>query len=569
MLDCQLFDLNAGAHHLINVLFHIANTLLLFGVLKRMTGALWASAFVATIFALHPLHVESVAWVAERKDVLSTLFWMLTIWAYIGYYKHPKVTRYLLTLVLFILGLMAKPMLVTLPFVLLLLDYWPLERIAFDKRSGNARRSILHLLVEKVPFFGLSIVASVVTFLVQRSGGAIHTMEAFDLKRRAGNAIVCYVAYIIKMLWPSRLAVLYPHPGQNLSVAEVVACGLLLLVISFCLIYLGRRQKYLTVGWLWYVGTLVPVIGLVQVGVQARADRYTYIPLTGLFIIVAWGARQLLVKWSYRRIIPAALATVAVSAAAVLTSLQLRYWKNSFTLFEHALAVTTNNYTMHNNYANVLSDLGKFDQAIEQFNKSLKLRPNSAPVHNNLGNTLCKLGRIDEAIEHCSKAVKLEPDFSEAHYNLAIALAEKGNLDQAIVEYRQALRLAPHNVDALNNLGLIFAGQGKFDQAIEYFKKAIELEPNYIIAHGNLSLALVHLGKFDEAIKEFRIVLKARPDDAEMHCNLGIILERQGRTAEAIVEYRRALQINPNYTTVRERLQNVLKNKKTADKNSN
>jgi len=566
MLDFQLFGANAGAHHLTNVLFHIANTLLLFGILKRMTGALWASAFVAAIFALHPLHVESVAWVAERKDVLSTLFWLLTMWAYVRYCENPKATRYFLTLLLFGLGLMAKPMLVTLPFVLFLLDYWPLERVAFgtwggDDNSQNnkadndaGRKSILHLLIEKVPFLGFSVVASVVTFLVERSGGAMHTMEAFDLKSRFGNAIVSYVTYIIKMLWPARLAVLYPHPGNNLSIACVIICGLILLGISFCFIYLGRRQRYLAVGWLWYIGTLIPVIGLVQVGVQARADRYTYVPLTGLFIIVAWGMRELVKKWHYRRIALSILAIVVLSAAAVSTSLQLRYWKNSFTLFEHTLDVTTNNFPIHSNYANVLSDLGRYDQAIEHFNKSLQLRPNSAQVHNNLGNTLRKLGRIDEAIEHYNKAIELKPDFSDAHYNLAVALAEKGKIDEAIGEYREALKLEPGNVDALNNLGFLLALQNRFDEAIKYYKKAIEIEPDHTIAHGRLGLSLTQLGKFDEAIKEFRIVLKSRPDDVEMHCNLGILLEQQGKTAEAIVEYRRALQIDPNYARARERL---------------
>jgi len=554
MLDFQLFGANAGAHHLTNVLFHIANTLLLFGILKRMTGALWASAFVAAIFALHPLHVESVAWVAERKDVLSTLFWLLTMWAYVRYCENPKATRYLLTLLFFVLGLMAKPMLVTLPFVLLLLDYWPLGRFAFDKWGSGGRKTILHLLIEKVPFFGFSAVASVVTFLVERSGGSMHTIEAFDLKSRVGNAIVSYVTYIGKMIWPSRLGVLYPHPGDNLSIAIVVVCGLILLGISFCFIYLGRRQKYLTVGWLWYIGTLIPVIGLVQVGVQARADRYTYIPLTGLFIIVAWGVRELVKKWHYRRIMLAVLAIAVLSAVVVSTSLQLRYWKNSFTLFEHTLDVTTSNFPIHSNYANVLSDLGKFEQAIEQFKKSLKLRPNSAQVHNNLGNTLRKLGRIDEAIEHYNKAIELKPDFSDAHYNLAIALAEKGKIDEAIGEYREALKLEPANADAMSNLGVLLAQQNKFDQAIACYRKAIELEPNLIVAHGRLGLALVQLGKFDEAIKEFRIVLKARPDDVEMHCNLGILLEQQGKTAEAIVEYRLALQIDPNYARARERL---------------
>jgi len=550
MLDCQLFGVKAGAHHLTNVLFHIANTLLLFVVLERMTGRLWASAFVAAVFGLHPLHVESVAWIAERKDVLSTFFWMLTMWAYVRYAANPKPARYLLTLVLFALGLMAKPMLVTLPFVLLLLDYWPLERI----RKAQAGR----LIWEKVPFFILSALSSIVTFLVQRSGGAVPGMESLSVKSRLGNAIVSYLGYIGKMIWPSRLAVLYPHPGGSLSMARVVVCGLILVLISICFIYAGRRRGYLVVGWLWYLGTLVPVIGLVQVGVQAMADRYTYIPLIGLFIIITWGACELTAKWPYRRIMLTVSAVAVLSAAIGSTSLQLRFWQNSITLFEHTLDVTSNNWLIHNNYANVLKRTGRVDEAIEHFYKALRIKPNSAEVHNNLGNALAKLGKIDEAIEHYSKALSLTPNFSEAHYNLASALAEQGRTDEAIAEYRQSLQLEPRNVDALSNLGFALAEKGSFDEAIEYYNKAIELEPDNVIAHGRLGLALAGQGKIDEAIKEFRIVLKARPDDVEMYYNVGVLLERQGKTDEAITQYRLALQIDPNETKARARLEAVL-----------
>jgi tetratricopeptide (TPR) repeat protein len=543
---------------------------LLFVVFKRMTGALWASVFVAAIFGLHPLHIESVAWVAERKDVLSTFFWMLTMWAYAYYAERPGVGRYLLTLVLFVLGIMAKPMLVTLPFVLLLLDYWPLERIRLSRREGNGelqntnkqntvgQKTILHLVVEKVPFFVISAISCVVTVFVQRIGGAVPTMEALGIKVRVGNAIVSYIGYIEKMLLPSGLAVLYPHPAGSLSMTKAMFCGVLLVLLSICLLYFGLRRRYLAVGWLWYVGTLVPVIGLVQVGVQAMADRYTYIPLTGLFIIIAWGASELVAGWRYRKVVAAALAVVVLAAAIGSTRLQLRHWQNSVTLFERTLDVTSKNWLIHNNYANILKQTGQVDEAIEHFNKSLRIRPNSAEIHNNLGSALDKLGRVDEAIEHYKKALKLKPKFSAAHYNLATALAQQGKIDEAIAEYREALWFKPRDVDALNNLGFALAEQGKFNEAIKHYRKALELEPENVIAHGRLGLALAAVGGLDEAMKEFRIVLSARPDDAEMHFNVGVLLERQGKVGEAIEEYQQALEINPDYTQASERLKAML-----------
>jgi len=570
MADCELFGLQAGTHHLTNLLLHIANTLLLFVVLKRMTGAMWASAFVAAVFGLHPLHVESVAWLAERKDVLSTFFWLLTMWAYAYYAERPKVSRYLLALVLFVLGIMAKPMLVTLPFVLLLLDYWPLERIQLGRQTDKGelqnaneqntveQKPIMHLLFEKGPFFVISAVSCVVTLFVQRIGGAVPTMEALGIKVRVGNAIVSYIGYVEKMLWPSGLAVLYPHPASSLSMVRVVVCGLLLVLMSICFVYFGLRRRYLAVGWLWYVGTLVPVIGLVQVGVQAMADRYTYIPLTGLFIIIAWGAGELVAGWRYRKVVAAALAVVVLAAAIGSTRLQLRHWQNSITLFERTLDVTSKNWLIHNNYANILKQTGQVDKAIEHFHKSLRIRPKSAEIHNNIGSALDKLGRIDEAIEHYKKALKLKPKFSEAHYNLATVLTKQGKIDEAIAEYREALRFKPRDVDALNNLGFALAEQGDFNEAIKHYRKALELEPQNIIAHGRLGLALAAVGRLDEAMEEFRIVLRERPEDAEMHFNVGVLLERQGKVGEAIEEYQQALEINPDYTQASERLKAAL-----------
>ncbi len=546
-LDYQLFGDWAGGHHLINVLFHIANTLILFCVLVRMTGAIWPGAFVAAAFALHPLHVESVAWVAERKDVLSTLFWMLTMWVYVRYVENPKPWRYLTAVVLFVLGLMAKPMLVTVPFVLLLLDFWPLQR-----------KISYRLLVEKIPFFIFSFASCVVTFLVQRSSGAIATVESFGLGTRINNAIVSYVSYIVKMIWPSGLAVLYPHPGGGLSKTEVIVCGLVLLLISICFIYPARRHRFLAVGWLWYLGTLVPVIGLVQVGLQAMADRYTYVTLTGLFIIIAWSAKEFVPKWRYRNVILTLSAAVVVVGWAITASRQVRCWKNSLTLFEHTLQVTENNHIILSNYATYLSNLGRFDESIEQFNKLLKIKPNLAEAHNNFGSALLKTDRTQQAVEHFRLAIKYKPNFPKAYYNLGNALQKQGRAEEAVSYYKQATEIKPDFVDAYLNLAMIFNELERFGEAIESCKKVLELEPNNVIAHGYLGLGLAGAGKTDEAIEEIRFVLKARPDDVEMYRNLGILLERKGEPAEAIKSYRAALQIDPNATDVRQLLEAAL-----------
>lgn len=547
-LDYQLFGTWAGGHHLVNVLFHIANTLLLFIILLRLTGTLWASAFAAALFGIHPLHVESVAWVAERKDVLSTLFWMLTILAYSHYGKRQKWTTYLLTLIFFILGIMAKPMVVTLPFVLLLLDYWPLER-----------KISLGLLVEKIPFFAISAVSSVITFLVQRSGGSVSSIDTYSLKVRIGNSIISYIAYIWKMFWPTDLAVLYPHPRYNLPITKVTICAILLLLLTVCFIYFFRRRKYMTVGWLWYLGTLVPVIGMVQVGAQSMADRYTYIPLIGLFIIIAWAANDLLAKKPSLKIHTTIAGCVILLSLMAVASIQVRYWENNSTLFEHTLSVTKNNYIIHNNYANILSEQGNIPKAIEQFEAALKIRPNSAETQNNLGNFKVKIGKLDEAIQHYKLAIELKPNAPVSYYNMGLALAQKGNHDEAITAYQDTVQLDPNYIDAINMLASEMNKKGDTEQAIQYYKKSIKINPEDIIAHGQLGLILAKEGKFDEAMQEFRFVLKRQPKDAEMQYNLGFLLECKGQIADAIRQYQESLKINPDFPKAREQLSIALK----------
>jgi hypothetical protein len=371
MLDWKLFGPKAGGHHLTNLIFHIANTLLLFIVLKQMTQKLWQSAFVAALFALHPLHVESVAWVVERKDVLSTFFWMLTMWAYLRYVKHPGVARYLLALLSFALGLMSKPMLVTLPFVLLLLDYWPLARIPSGQALNRfgSRRIFYYLIREKIPFFVLSAILSVVTFIAQRGSGTVATLVQIPLKIRIYNALVSYMEYIEKMIWPSRLAMFYPHPGKNILILHIVISAVLLSAVTICVIRYAKSHRYLVTGWFWYIGTLVPVIGIVQVGMQALADRYTYIPLTGLFIIIAWGVPDLLAKWRYKKIAITLLSLLIILAISICTHFQLRHWQNSLNLFQHAVDVIGSNDKAHIHIANFLYMQNRFDEAIREYQK--------------------------------------------------------------------------------------------------------------------------------------------------------------------------------------------------------
>jgi len=507
MVDCQLFGLNAGWHHLDNLLLHITNTLLLFYILMRMTNALWRSFFVAAAFALHPMHVESVAWVTERKDVLSTLFWMLTIVAYLGYIKRPVISRHLLMLMLFILGLMAKPMLVTLPFVLLLLDYWPLERMQLKKgedkislKSPNAiniirQKPIRHLVIEKWLLLLFSAIFSVITFLHQRSSGALDVIENLSLHEQIGNAIVSYVIYIGKMIWPSRLAILYLHPGSSLSMVQVLICGVLLLLISVYFIYIARKWKYLTVGWLWYLGTLVPVIGLVQTGGHARADRFSYIPFTGLFIIIAWGAADLLAKWRYRKIALGIVTVVILLALAICTRFQLRHWRNNTTIFEHAIEVTENNYVAYCSLAEPLLQKGELEEAIRYFTEALRAKPDFIGALNNLGYALNKQGKYDEAEKYLRKALQIKPDFVEAHSNLAHALAHQDKLDEAIQHWIEMTRLDPNNSTTHTNLGVVLTKQGKFDEAIKHFTEALKINPDNSKAQEGLRAALSQRGK--------------------------------------------------------------------------
>jgi len=494
MLDCQLFGVSSGWHHLINVFIHALATLCLFGFLQRTTGARWRSAFVAFVFALHPLHVESVAWIAERKDVLSALFWFLTLWAYAAYVARPSRVRYVLTLFTFCVGLMAKPMLVTLPLALLALDYWPLNR-GF-------------LWLEKIPFFTASIVSSVVTYIAHKQGGAVASAQLVPLATRIENALVSYVAYVSKTFWPTHLAVFYPYPTSSLLVPSVLA-GIFMIVASMLAVLWRRQRPYVAVGWFWYVVTLLPVIGFIQTGEQARADRYTYIPMVGLTMALVWGIAESLQSWRRLRV---AIASAVAACCIVLTWVQVQYWKDSFSLYQHAIAVVPDNYIARFNLASALAEQGREGEAIEQLRETVRIRPEYVAARAELGQLLVKQGQVDEGVRELQTAVKMRPDDADAHFRLGSVYGSLGRGAAAEQQFAETARLQPDNADAHYNLGLALAEQNKLPQAVDEFNEAVRLKPDDAEAHFNLGIALVQLGQMNQASAQFSEALRLRPN---------------------------------------------------------
>jgi Flp pilus assembly protein TadD len=528
MLDVQLFGLDPGPHHLVNVLFHAINTVLLFLLLLRMTGAYWQSVFVAALFALHPLHVESVAWVAERKDVLSAFFWMVTLLLYAWYAKRPGRTRYLLTLCSFALGLMAKPMLVTLPIVLLLMDYWPLGRLQFGQAGPLTRHDLASavqkpfpwkLLWEKVPFFVLTAASSIVTIYAQHKGGAMSSIKVVSITFRIINALWAYVLYLVKMVWPADLAVLYPLP-ITLTIAQGLFAGAFLGGVSFLVIRSAKRHPYFLVGWLWYLVTLVPVIGLVQVGSQSMADRYTYLPLIGVFIMLAWGMRIAAGNDRIRRAAVSAVAIILLIACSVCTWFQLGYWKNSITLFSHAASSVSGNYIAHEALGLALAKNGRFDEAITQYSESLRIWPEYDRALIGIGNVLVRQGKMDEAAVYADRALRLKPDSSEAHFLLGFVLMNQGRNDEALDQYYAGLRSDPENEGIHHIIGVILGSQGKLDESIGQFKEALRIKPDYADAHYGLGVALLRQGHIDESITHFTEALRLKPDFAQAQLSL-------------------------------------------------
>lgn len=450
VVDYQLYGLNPRGYHLTNVALHAANTLLVFAVFRRMTGDVWPSALVAALFGVHPLHVESVAWVSERKDVLSTFLALLTMGAYVRYAERRATGWYLTALAMFALGLAAKPMLVTLPFVLLLLDYWPLRRL--EPGGHAAGKNLGRLIAEKLPFVVLSAACSAMTVYAQSAGGAVAALDRFSLGVRVMNALVSYVAYLEKMVWPVGLSVRYPHPGAALPVWKAVVAAGILLAVTAAVIRWLRSRPYVAVGWLWYLGTLIPVIGLVQAGDQAMADRYSYIPLVGVFVAIAWGLRDASAAWPRVWLVIPWLAAAAVVILTATAWNQTRYWRDSITLYEHSLSVIESDPLLHYNLANELREQGRLGEAVRHYQDAIRFDPTYVAAHTNLGPILAQQGRTDEAIAHYATALSLKPDLAEAHNNLGMLLGEQGHVADAIPHFEEAVRLKPELDGARQNL---------------------------------------------------------------------------------------------------------------------
>ena len=503
MLDCQVHGLNAGWHHFTNVLLHAIAVVLLFVALQQMTGALWRSAFVSAVFAVHPLHVESVAWIAERKDVMSAVFFMVALLAYLNYTRAPSIGRYLTVALAVVLGLMSKPMLVTLPFVLLLLDYWPLGR--FEAHRSNTGRQVLQLVLEKIPLIVLSAVSSIVTFLAQR--GAIGWTEQLPVSERISNAIVAYVVYIRQMFWPAGLAVFYPHPENRLPIWEISLALIVLGGITAAAFVLRKKAPYFVTGWLWYLGMLVPVIGLLQVGWQGHADRYTYLPQIGLYIALTWAVTDLTRSWRFQRMALGAAALLIVGGLSCRAWLQTSYWRDSETLFTHALAVTSNNDVALNNLGIIFLDKGQLDDAISKLQAAIDLRPENAPAHDNLAKALLKKGQVAEAMVHYRKFFELEPASVEARNTLGTALIQQGHVREAIDQWQESLAIQPENGNAASNLAWVFATCPQDSirdgtRAAELGERALRISGGKIaMIYKVLAAAYAENGRFADAIE--------------------------------------------------------------------
>ena len=520
MIDCQLFGMNAGRHLLANALIHATNTLLVFWFVLRTTHARWPSALVAALFALHPLHVESVAWVSERKDTLSTFFGLLSLIAYVRYAKAPSISRYAWVAIALALGLLAKPMLVTWPFVMLLLDYWPLGRLAGpmvkEHRRGaphkEAATGIASLVWEKLPLFALVAASAIITFVAQSQGGAVRTFTDAPITLRLSNALVSYVKYLLLTFWPNDLAVYYPFAWAGIPAWQIIGAALLLLGITAFCFSQRKIRPYLIVGWLWFLGTLVPVIGLVQVGGQIMADRYFYVPSIGLFIAIVFGLADIAKSWRVAPLLSGGIAVGVLLILATLTNAQAQRWRDSFTLFEHTLAVTPPNLRIENSLALAMGASGKYDEAAAHFEKTLQIDPSFYDGLVGMGVTRAFQGRMPEAIGYFQAAIRSQPDTPKAHVQLALALWKQNNDQAAFEEMRRASQLAPNDADIRADFGLALELVGQIPEAIEQLHEALRMNPNNAEAHGNLGLALLASGKARESVPEFEMALHLKPE---------------------------------------------------------
>ncbi len=634
MLDCQMFGMRAWGHHLTSVLLHALNTILVFLVFTKITGAAWRSWFMAALFGLHPLRVESVAWVAERKDVLSAFFFVLTIWSYSIYVRErqarsqltPRLNRggdvsspiqqsrsttgtrtppprlqlsealrgqqessggragaasfsnaralrfYIIACLFFTLGLLSKQMLVTLPFILLLLDIWPLQRLralgiggelnlnppqaAPKPASSIQRKARLGLLLEKLPFLVLAAFFSLVVYLVQHRAGATGMIGELPLSARAENAVVSYVRYLVKLFWPVNLAVFYPHPGYWPAWVLLSSCAALV-GLTACAWLLRRTAPYLLVGWLWYLGSLLPVIGLIQVGRQSMADRYTYLPMIGIAMVLTWGISALASKGRVHKYVLTGAGVAAVVLCIGFTFRQVGFWKDSETLFRHAIEAVPDNYLAHGNLADCLQMQGRLDEAFRELNEALRLKPDDINTRNSYGSVLMQLGRVEEAVGQFQEAIRRWPGFAEAHSNLAFAYQRQGHLEPALAEFQEALKCNPNDFRLHVNLAGLLLKLGRNGEAVGYLRDAVKLEPTDASVRKDLAALLFNAGRLEEAAGQFEAAAASAPDDAEAQANYGICLARLGRTPEAIQHLSEALRIRPEYPEARQELQKL------------
>jgi len=539
MLDCELFGLDPAWHHFTNLLLHTVNTLLLLWVLHTATGRFWPAAFVAACFAVHPLHVESVAWVAERKDLLSAFFFLLCLAVYIRYARQPGLLKYLFVVVLFALGLMSKPMAVTLPFVLLLMDYWPLNRLS------------IKTVVEKIPLFVLTIISCVITYIAQQSGGSVVQFERIPLYQRFESALLSYVCYLGKLVYPSKLAILYPVRLSRMPPWQVLCSSIILICITITVIRMARRVRPLRsplVGWLWFLGTLVPVIGLIQVGRQSAADRYTYLPAIGFFIMVAFGISELFARRRIQKLCLGFLSVALTLAMMFATFIQAGYFKDSITVFSHALDVTENNYVIHYNLGTVLVSQQKFDQARHHFEEAIKIAPRFTEAIGNLGALFMEQRQLDEAIYNFHRVIQLSEKYPDptAYNNLGMALQLQGKPQEAIENYTKALDIDPDSANANYNMAMTLRSQGKFDRALDYYRRAMELSPDNAEVYYNIGVTLSMKQEYDDATAHYLKAIAIKPDFANAHKDLGKIHVIQADFQRAVISFTEALKYDPD-----------------------
>lgn len=566
MLDCELFGMDAGMHHLMNVFFHILTAAALFLALHVMTGTLWRSAFVAGLFAMHPVNVDTVAWVAERKNLVSTLFWMLTLLSYAWYVRRRTVSRYLATFGLFILGILSKPMLVTLPFVLLLLDYWPLQRVPIGSgriQGEDGKESLFsqhglsaaaRLVSEKIPFLAVALVAIHVSMISMHGHVDVISTDAVSMKLRLGNAVVSYVHYLWKMLWPWSLTIYYPFP-ESVPLMQVMPAGAAIIAVTGLVLIKVRKYPYLAVGWLWYLGTLVPVSGVIQAGLwPAIAERWMYVPGIGLFIMASWGGRDLLSRLESGRQLYRYASSAVIMLLALLTFRQAGFWKDDFTLFSHAVSVNERNSVAHGSLADWYLARGSNDDAHAHYLKALEVNPRDLLIHHNFAVALLRMGRHSEAAGHFRMIEGKYPTDENVFIGLGTAQAKLGDLPGAVESFSRALNINPGNAQTHFKAAVVLGETGRVDEAASHYREALRLEPGFEQAGKNLEHLLAFHGRLDAAVQKIEARLRDEPGNAALHCSLGNLYEKKGSSGEAARAYENVLSLQPGHTRAMERL---------------